>query len=37
MKEIMILKKLWHSGLPKLHDVIDSPSQVYLVMEYVYG
>ena len=37
MKEIFILKKLQHSNLPQLHDVIDSPSQVYLVMEYVHG
>ena len=37
MKEINILKKLDHASLPRLYDVIDSPSQLYLVMEYVHG
>lgn len=36
-KEVLCLKKLQHPNLPALHDVIDSPSQLYLVMEYVHG
>jgi len=36
-KEIAILKKLDHPCVCKVYDVIDSPSQVYLVMEYVTG
>jgi MAP/microtubule affinity-regulating kinase len=37
IREVQILKKLQHSSLPALYDVIDSPSQLYLVMEYVMG
>ena len=37
LKEITILKKIEHKNLPRLYDVIDSPAQVYLVMEYVQG
>ena len=37
IREVQILKKLQHSSLPSLYDVIDSPSQLYLVMEYVMG
>lgn len=36
-REVLCLKKLQHPNLPTLYDVIDSPSQLYLVMEFVYG
>jgi len=37
VREITVFKRLDHPNLPKLLDVVDSPSQVYLVMEYVLG
>lgn len=37
LREITILKKLQNPALPILYDVIDSPSQLYLVMEFVHG
>ena len=37
IKEIQSLNKVEHPCLPKLFDVIDSPSQIYLVMECIQG
>jgi len=37
IREVQMLKKLQHQTLPTLYDVIDSPGQLYLVMEYVVG
>lgn len=37
IREINSLRKLNHSNVMKLFDVIDTPKQVYLVMEYVSG
>lgn len=34
-RESLLLKKLHHKNLPILFDAIESPSQFYLVMEYV--
>jgi serine/threonine protein kinase len=36
-REISVLKKLDHENLPKLFDVIDTPNQLYLIMEHVPG
>ena len=37
LREITHLKKLQHYNLSCLYDVIESPSQVYLILEYVHG
>lgn len=37
IREVQILKKIQHQSLPALYDVIDSPNQLYLVMEFVQG
>ena len=34
MREIKILSKLDHPHIIKLHESIDTPKYVYLVMEY---
>lgn len=36
-REIAALRKAEHASLPLLYDVIDSPSQLYIVMEFVSG
>jgi len=37
IREINALRKLNHSNIMKLYDVIDTPKQLYLIMEYVSG
>lgn len=37
MREIKILSKLDHPNIIKLHESIDTPKYVYLVMEYAQG
>ena len=37
IREIKILSKLEHSNIIKLHESIDTPKYVYLVMEYARG
>jgi len=37
IREINALRKLDHPNIMKVYDVIDTPKQLYLVMEYVPG
>ena len=37
LREVSILKKLQHKNILHLFDVIDSPKQLYLVMEFAQG
>jgi serine/threonine protein kinase len=37
LKEINALMKLNHPNIMKLHDVIETPKQIYLVTEFVPG
>ncbi len=37
IREINALKKLNHENIMKLYDVIDTPKQLFLVMEFVPG
>ena len=34
IREINVLKKLQHPNIMQLYDVIDTPKQLYLVLEY---
>eukprot|EP00353_Schmidingerella_taraikaensis_P006910 CAMPEP_0185570822 /NCGR_PEP_ID=MMETSP0434-20130131/2987_1 /TAXON_ID=626734 ORGANISM="Favella taraikaensis, Strain Fe Narragansett Bay" /NCGR_SAMPLE_ID=MMETSP0434 /ASSEMBLY_ACC=CAM_ASM_000379 /LENGTH=293 /DNA_ID=CAMNT_0028186031 /DNA_START=1813 /DNA_END=2694 /DNA_ORIENTATION=- len=36
-REITVLKRLQHPGIIKLHDLIDTPKQIYIVTDYVKG
>ena len=37
IREINVLKKLQHPNIMALYDVIDTPKQLYLILEYVNG
>lgn len=37
LREVTVLQRLDHPNVLKLYDVIDSPSQLYLVMEFLEG
>ena len=37
VREINILKKLQHKNIMRLYDVIDTPRQLYLVLEHIQG
>ena len=36
-REALLLKKLDHPGLPKIIDIVGSPGQMIIVMEYIEG
>jgi len=36
-REITVLKRLQHPGIIKLHDLIDTPKQIYIVTDFVKG
>ena len=36
-REITVLKRLDHLGLVKMHKLIDTPNQIYLILDYVKG
>ena len=36
-REITVLKRLQHPSIIKLHDLIDTPKQIYIVTDYVKG
>lgn len=36
-REITVLKRLQHPSVIKLHDLIDTPKQIYIVTDYVKG
>ena len=36
-REIIVMKKLAHPNLPLLHDLLDTPKQIYLIMDFVKG
>ena len=37
VREINVLKKLQHKNIMRLYDVIDTPRQLYLVLEHIQG
>ena len=37
VREINVLKKLQHKNIMRLYDVIDTPRQLYLVLEHIEG
>jgi len=37
MREILVLKKMQHRNIIQLFDVIDSPKQLYLIIELAQG
>jgi serine/threonine protein kinase len=36
-REITVLKRLEHPGIIQLHDLIDTPKQIYIVTDYIKG
>ena len=36
-REISVLKRLQHKNIMRLYDVIDTPRQLYLVLEHIEG
>lgn len=36
-REITVLKRLEHPGIISLHDLIDTPKQIYIVTDYIKG
>ena len=36
-REITVLKKLDHLGIIKMHKLIDTPNQIYIILDYVKG
>ena len=36
-REITVLKRLKHPGMIGLHDLIDTPKQIYMITDYVKG
>ena len=36
-REVQVMKKLQHHNIMRMYDVIDSPRQLYIVLEYVQG
>lgn len=36
-REITVLKLLDHQNIIKLHELVDTPNQIYIVLDYVKG